>query len=253
MTADIVQINGDAPRFRLGLLHDHRPPEVPGLGEFAVTVVPKPPANVAPIKTIWPMADNDRLGDCTVAGAVHVNQAGALITLEPWTYMGDGVVQDTYFGLSGGKDTGLLLPQVLKPWHMGVFLGQQPNGGYAVVPPKHTTQVKQSIWIFGNVYIAVDLPAIAQDQFKPDGSGVWELTHGPEDYDIEGGHCVVGVGYNAEGVYCVTWGSLVLATWEWWFTYVIQAYAVIPPAFKAKGGDGRGFDLTRIDRYLPKV
>lgn len=240
-------------RFKLGLIHDHAPPEVPDLATFEATPVPKPPASVALIQTEWPMADNDTLGDCTIAGATHVNQAGALIATEPWTYQGDADTQSTYFGLTGGQDTGLLLPQVLKPWHMKGLFGQPPNGGYAVVNPKNTTAVKQAIWIFGNAYIGVNLPAVAQSQFRPDGSGVWELTHTAADYDIEGGHCVVPVAYSAEGVICVTWGGTVLVTWAWWATYVSQVYAVVPPAFEARGGDGRGYDLKAIDGYLPKV
>jgi hypothetical protein len=145
-----------------------------------------------------------------------------------------------------------MLPQVLRPWHLGQLAGGA-NGGYAIVRPKNTTAVKQSIWIFGNGYTAVDLPAIAQQQFRPDGSGVWELTHTSADYAIDGGHCIVAVAYSAEGVYCVTWGSTVLVTWGWWATYVVQCYAVVPPAFAEKGGDGRGYNLAALDAYLPRV
>lgn len=252
--ADVTPLVPERP-YRLGLIHDPKPPEVPDLGKFVTgtTAVPAPPAQVLLLKAEWPMADNDRLGDCTVAGALHVDQAGALITQEPWSYCGDAEVQSTYFSLTGGPDNGLQLPQVLRPWHAGDFLGCAKNGGYAYVHPRNTKQVKQSIWIFGNCYMAVDLPMPAQGQFRPDGSGVWELTHTSADYEIEGGHCIVGVAYGPEGVYMVTWGSTVLATWEWWFTYGTQAYAVVPPAFVEKGGDGRGFDLTALDYYLPTV
>lgn len=242
----------DAPRYKLGLIHDHNPPEVPDLATFEATPVPKPPASVLLIKTEWPMADNDRLGCCADAGKVHVNQSGALIASEPWTYQGDGSLETEYFGMTGGQDTGLLLPQVLKPWHLGKLAGGA-NGGYASVNPKNTTAVKQSIWIFGNAYIGVNLPAVAQSQFRPDGSGVWELTHTDADYDIEGGHCVVPVAYNATGPIAVTWGGTVQITWAWWAIYVTQVYAVVPPAFVERGGDGRGYDLKAIDAYLPKV
>jgi hypothetical protein len=249
----------EGERFKLGLIHDHRPPEVPNLATFATVKVPAPPPSMDLIKATRPMALNDRDGDCTIAGAAHVNQDGSLQVKQKWTYCGDTLTGKTYFGLTGGQDTGLMLPQVLKPWHLGqsseggLFLGENPNGGYAIVHPKNTTQVKQALWIFGNTYTAVDLPAIAQDQFRPDGSGVWELTGTQADYDIEGGHCIVGAAYNATGPICVTWGSTVQVTWEWWFTYVVQCYVVVPPAFVAHGGDGRGFDLTAIDTYLKKV
>jgi hypothetical protein len=238
--------------YKLGLIHDHNPPAVPDLAEFAVEPIPNPPSSVPMPLCVWPMADNDRLGCCAEAGRVHVNQAGAEITTEPWTYQGDASLETEYFGLTGGQDTGLLLPQVLVPWHEGKLAGGR-NGGYAVVNPKNTTAVKQGIWIFGNLYIGVNLPEPAQDQFRPDGHGVWELTGTAADYQIEGGHCVVPISYSPKGVQAVTWGGTVLITWQWWATYVDQVYAVVPPAFLEKGGDARGFDLAAIDAYLPKV
>lgn len=244
----------DHPRYKLGLIHDHKPSEVPDLAEFQETSVPKPPSSVQIGSTIWPMACNDTEGDCTIAGATHVNQAGALVVGADWVYQGDADTSATYLGLTPGhKDTGLLLPQVLKPWHLKGLFGQEPNGGYASVHPGDTNTVKQSVWIFGNGYVAVNLPAIAQQQFKANGSGVWELTHTAADYDIEGGHCIVAVAYGPEGVTCVTWGGTVLVTWEWWLNYVVQVYAVVPPAFVANSGDGRGYNLAAIDGYLPKM
>lgn len=238
--------------YRLGLIHDNQPPAVPDLAVFATTPIPAPPVLVEAPDVVWPMADNDQIGDCTEAAKVHVDQAGASITDEPWTYQGDASLRTEYLKLTGGQDTGLMLPQVLKPWHEGTLAGGK-NGGYASVNVKNTRLLKQAVWIFGNLYIAVNLPAIAQQQFRPDGSGIWELTHTEADHDIEGGHCVVPVGYERLGVVAVTWGSTVTIAWDWWHTYVTQAYAVVPPAFVEKGGDARGFDLAAIDGFLPAV
>jgi len=237
--------------YRMGLIHDHEPPAVPDMAVFAIDTEPTPPPSVPAPQATWPMADNDTLGCCTIAGACHVNQAGAVIVSVPWTYEGDAATSAEYFSLTGGPDSGLMLPQVLKPWHEGTGLWDQGrNGGYVSINPKNTTMVKRGIWIFGNAYIAVNLPAPAQQQFRPNGSGVWELTHTSADYSIVGGHCIVPVGYDADGIITVTWGSTVLITYEWWATYVNQVYAVVPPAFVTHGGDGRGYDLAAIDTYL---
>jgi hypothetical protein len=238
--------------FPLGLIHDSQPPAVPDLATFAKAPIPTPPVLVEAPQVVWPMADNDQIGDCTEAAKVHVDQAGAAITGEPWTYQGDASLRTEYLGLTGGQDTGLMLPQVLQPWKAGKLAGGA-NGGYASVNVKNTTLLKQAIWIFGNLYIAVNLPAIAQQQFSPDGSGIWKLTHTEEDYNIEGGHCVVPVGYSHLGVVAVTWGSTVTIEWGWWHEYVTQAYAVVPPAFVEKGGDAKGFDLAAIDAFLPSI
>lgn len=239
-------------RFKLGLIHEPHA-SAPDLLTFATEPIPTPPANVPLIEADYPMALNNNKGDCTIAGAVHVNELGDLVAGEPWTYCGDALVDKTYTGLTGGPDTGLMLPQVLKPWHRGEFLGQKPNGGYGSIHSKNTKLLKTGIWVFGNAYCAVNLPAIAQTQFKSDGSGVWELTGTSEDYNIEGGHCIVGAAYTSEGVYMLTWGEWVLATWEWWFTYGVQAYSVVPPGFVARGGDARGFSVAQLDGWLDKA
>ena len=217
--------------------------------------LPDPPVACDWTKGIssWGMMLNDSLGCCTISGAVHLDQVGAAIVDEPWTYPGDEKVRNVYFGLTGGADTGLQLPQVLDPWHRTGLFGNDANGGFAAVHPKNNTMVKQTIWIFGAAYIAVSLPQTAQEQFRPDGSGVWELTHTSADYDIEGGHCVTPNGYSAEGVRAYTWGSTVLITWEWWHTYVSQCYAVVPRGFVEKGGDGRGFNIAAIERDLGAI
>lgn len=251
MTADVLE---EAPRYKLGMIHDHRPPEVPDLAAFVTdNPVPAPPPSVAPPAVQWPMALNDQEGDCTIAGDVHRDQAGCAIVGMPWTYPGDAAVHTAYRSLTPqGQDTGLLLSTVLRVGRKPGLFGVR-NGGYAVIHPKNTTLVKQGIWIFGSDYIGVNLPMPAQGQFKSDGSGVWELTHTSEDYNIEGGHCVLPVGYTAEGVIAVTWGGTVLITWEWWMTYVTQVYAVVPPAFVSHGGDGRGFNLAALDSWLPRI
>lgn len=236
--------------YKLGLNHSEIPKGVRDLSCFAMTPIPAPPTTVTAPSLVSPLADNDRLGCCTISGAVHLDQVGAAIVDEPWTYPGDEKVRQVYFGLTGGQDTGLQLPQVLDPWHRTGLFGNDTNGGFATVNVRNTTQIKQTIWIFGAAYIAVALPQTAQEQFSPDGSGVWELTHTNADYDIEGGHCVVPNGYSAEGVRAYTWGSEVLMTWEWWHTYVQQCYAVVPRGFIEKGGDGRGFDIAAIERDL---
>jgi hypothetical protein len=246
-------LESGAPRMKTGLILNPNPePMGPLLATVATTTIPTPPVLVEAPQAEWPMADNDRLGCCTIAAEVHVEQAGAIITSEPWTYPGDEAVETTYEKLTGGPDTGLELPQVLVPWKTPGLFGAE-NGGYGLIHPKDHSLCKSGIAIFGNLYIAVALPAIAQEQFRPDGTGVWELTHTAQDDDIEGGHCVVPVGYERLGVIAVTWGSTVTITWSWWNKYVQQVYTVVPSRFVEKGGDAKGFDLAQLDAFLPVI
>ena len=71
----------------------------------------------------------------------------------------------------------------------------------------------------------------------------------PLTSDIEGGHCVPAVGYNATGPVFVTWGALQQATWEWLLTYGEEAYAVITAEVKARGSL-RGVNFAALDKDL---
>jgi hypothetical protein len=235
--------------YSLGMILE--PPSTePDLATFAVTKIPAPPIVVAPPRIPdWQMACNDRLGDCAEAKIVHADMTWASILGQPYTYPGDAAVQSAYFAQTNGQDTGLVLSTELARWKSGGNLGSRIID-YKPVHPKNTKLVKQAIWIFGCLDTGVALPAPAQQQFKPDGSGVWELTHTEADYQIEGGHDVLAVGYTQRGPVAVTWGGLVQITWEWWYTYVQQNYAIVPQQFAQFGGDGRGFKLPAVEQYL---
>lgn len=233
-------------RYRLGLIHDHQPPKTADLAAYATGPLPTPPAEVQvpDVPGGFPMADNDRLGDCTIAGGpVHGDQVWRALTQMPYTYPGDQAVQEAYFGLTGGADTGLMLRQVCEAWRKGL-LGSTITA-YAPVDPQDLTAVKGSIAFFGCCYVGVNLPAVAQQQFRPDGSGVWDLTGTDADYDIEGGHCVLFAGYGSNLV-AVTWGSTVQVTPRWWATYARSAYAIIPAEFEEHGGDTRGINVAQL-------
>lgn len=214
---------------------------------YATQPLPTPPAAVTPPALTYPMADNDRLGDCTIAAVVHTDQATANLTHEPWTYPGDAKVQAEYFKLTGGPDSGLVETVVLKAWVAAGGLFGHQLAGFAPIKVKQTNTIMQGVSLCGAVYTGVLIPTPAQQQFadhKP-----WDLTHTSEDNDIEGGHAVPIVGYNKTGPIVVTWGALQQATWAWWDRYAEEAYAVITAEVKARGAL-RGIDFAALDQDL---
>jgi len=240
-------------RYRLGLIHEYGPPKTADLAAYATAPLPPPAAEVAvpSVPGGFPMADNDRLGDCTIAGGpVHADQVWRALTQMPYSYPGDAAVQDAYFGLTGGPDTGLPLSTVCEAWRKGL-LGSTIDA-YAPVNPKDLTAVKQAVEWFGACYVGVNLPAVAQQQFDPNGEGTWELTGTDADYQIEGGHCVLLVGY-ASNLVAVTWGSTVFITPQWWYTYGQSAFALIPVEFEEHGGDTRGIPIAHLVADLNRV
>lgn len=217
---------------RLGRLAP-KPVDIGDLTHYLISPLPTPPAQLAAPNLNYPMAGNDRYGDCTIAGVVHTDQATANLTHEDWTYPGDKVVEDEYFDLTGGEDTGLVETDVLKVWQSNSGLFGHRLDAFAPINVKHTQTIKQGVLLCGAVYTGVLIPAPAQGQFA--NHQPWDLTGTSQDDDIEGGHAVPIVGYNATGPIVVTWAALQQVTWRWWNQYAEEAYATITAEVKARG------------------
>lgn len=223
------------------------PPKPVPLGDFAHYILeplPPPPTAVEAPSLHWPMAGNDTYGDCTIAGALHADQATAALVNVPWQYAGDNTVANTYFELTGGADTGLPLTDVLRAWATEGLFGEQLVA-FAPLYLPHTQTTKQAVALAGVTYDAVALPQVAQQQHLEHKD--WDLTGTTADEDIEGGHCIVKVGYNPRGPVFVTWGSLQQATWRWWAKYGTESYALVTAEVKKRGGL-RGVDLASLER-----
>lgn len=236
--------------YKMGRLHE--PPSTePDLSTFAVSPIPTPPDSiVVPTVADWEVACNADIGDCAEAKVVHADMTWASIFGTPYTYPGDPAVAAAYFAQTPGhKDTGLVLSTELARWKATGNLGTKLVD-YKPVAPKDTTLVHQTIWIFGGIDTGINLPGIAQQQFRPDGSGIWQLTGTSADHKIAGGHDVWAVGYDDDYIYAITWGAVVRITYQWWATYVQQNWALVPALFVQQGGDGRGFQLPAVDEYI---
>jgi hypothetical protein len=194
----------------------------------------------------WPVALNNQLGDCTIAGVDHLFQAHAAEVKVWYPYPGDPVVRSTYFGLTGGLDAGLQLTDVIRQGATDGLFGHKIVGA-AAIHAQDVTALKQTIDFWGAAYAAVTLPRSAQQQFHGDGS-VWSPVPGSP---IEGGHCITHVGYDNQFVYTVTWGAVVALTWEWWATYGIQAFALVTDFFVQAGhGPTNQLDLRLMESDL---
>lgn len=187
------------------------------------------------MKIQYPLALNGTYGDCVIAGHVHLSQAVAQENGGTYVYPGDPAVQTEYFALTGGADTGLVESSFLATARQTPVLGSQVD---VFCPFDHTNlnEVKSVINAFGGAFLGVALPQSAEQQFP----GNWTVVPGSP---ILGGHCVVAIGYDANGVYIVTWGQVVQVTWEWFTTYVEEAYAVL---YTEQVQQGRG-PLENLD------
>lgn len=212
--------------YKLGRLAARRPVGLADLAVYLTDPLPAGPAEVAaPQNVSWGMLGNDQVGDCTIAGAVHLRMANAAQTDDSGdTYPDEQTVVDEYFMLSGGEDSGLVEADVLQTWQTGGLFGDR-IAGYAPVDHRNPDELRSVVAAFGGSYLGVVVPAPAQEQFGDNQP--WDLTGTSADRQIEGGHCVPVVGYDAKFAYVVTWGRVQPATWAWLAAYLEEAWAVI--------------------------
>lgn len=217
-------------KFRGGRLpHDPKRPAI----QLADVLDPKltaPPETADWVSTVppyaWGMLGNDTVGDCTIAGLAHKRigdvWANAGTILEVTTpevlsfYENFGYRPD-----DPSTDQGAVCQQVLETWQRLGFLGEKPLA-FARINLRSATELRQAIALFGQVYVGIDVPESAMQQFN-DGEPWTVVANSP----IEGGHCVTFGAYDKDGVTAVTWGTLQKADWGFVKAYGKEAYVLI--------------------------
>lgn len=197
----------------------------------------------------WGMCLNDQLGCCTCATVAHMTlQMTTYAKLIP-TRVPDDCVLRLYSAVTGynpenpNTDQGANILDVLNYWRnrgipakktlFGLFNISSTTHqilGYAAVDIKNQTEVKQALTVFGGLYIGVELPIYIQD------ADAWAMPAESVSADDRvpgswGGHAINVVGYNETGVQVVTWGKTLWMSWDFWNTYVDEAYVVMTNDF----------------------
>jgi hypothetical protein len=125
--------------------------------------------------------------------------------------------------------------------------------------PKNVIQAKDAVNLFGSCYIGVALPDFAvqpgTDFLKtpwvvPPKGPVGDAAPNPDN-----GHCIPAVGYDDRNLYVVTWGALKMMSWQFYQTYMDEAFAVLSPDWiSAKLGKApSGFDMAALKQDLAAV
>ena len=235
-------------QYKLGRLAP-KPMHSPDFTHYLKSPLEEPPLSVTAPNLTYPMADNDKIGDCTIASVIHCDQVWSSEVKEAYEYPGDEEVRAEYFTLSGGQDSGLVEQNVLQKWKNQGLFGNK-IWGYAPVAPKHTHAIKQVVANYGAVYTGILMPQPAQEQFAT--GQPWTLTGTQADYNVLGGHAVPIVGYGIDGPTIVTWGKLQKVTWQWWMTYSEEAWVILPHEF-IEAGRGPTLDLKALEDELTRI
>lgn len=228
----------------LGARHPRRPDALRDLIAYA-SPLPAGPAEVdVPDVGTWGMCLNDQLGDCTIAAAAHLQMSWAHEHGSSLVVPSDEEVRAAYYAMTGGRDSGLVEADVLAVWRTQGLLSDLLMG-YAPVNRGDLATMRDALAVFSGLYVGVQMPGVAQEQFE--AGEPWHLTGTSADRQIEGGHAVPLLGYDAEGFACVTWGAVQHVTWDWWETYGTEAWALVP------SDDCHDIDFEALEADLAKV
>jgi hypothetical protein len=182
---------------------------------------------------------NDQYGDCVIAGGYHIVgvETGNASDGSPFIATDAQIVAD-YSAIGGfdpsnpqATDQGCDEQTALTYWTTHGFADGTKLLGSTAVDASNPSEVMQALWLFENLLFGIELPD-AWIQSMPSASGfVWDVAGDP---DPNNGHCVIGVGYNDQGVQIATWGMIGTITWAAVEKYCTQAtggelYVVLTP------------------------
>ena len=201
----------------------------------------------------WPLYGNDRIGDCTVTAAAHMIEAWtAACRGEPVVISDSSVLAAFEHVKTVDPDTGddgAAALDVLRHWRKS-GIGRHRIGAFARVPVHEYSLVRVTAWLFGGLYIGIQLPLTAQTQ------ETWDWTRsltGRARPGSWGGHAVNVVGYDARGLTVVTWDQVKRLTWSFWDRYVDECYCILSKDFLERGQAPNGFYLAALEADLALV
>lgn len=217
--------------------------------------LPSPPAQLDLTAHVaeWPMYDNDRIGDCTIAAAGHMIEAWSAAAKGTAVEIPDAAVLTAFDHVKQVDpvtgEEGAVELDVLKYWR-STGIGGHAIGAFARVSQRDVQLARTGAYLFGGLYLGLALPLTAQQQT------VWDWTGslaGPARPGSWGGHAVDVVGYDADALTVVTWGSLKQMTWRFWDRYVDECYCLLSDDFLNGDRAPNGFDLAALKEDLALV
>jgi hypothetical protein len=206
----------------------------------------------------WPMYGNDQIGDCTAACVGHQIQAWTRYTGTEVDIPEPDVIQlysavSGYDPATGANDNGAVIQDVLTYWRKsGVPVAGHKILAFAQL--KDLSKVHDALWMFGSVYLGINFPQSAMDQFNADQP--WDVSG---DGTIVGGHAIplqyASVGAIESVQYeVVTWGKLQGMTQAFLDTYVEEAWVIITNDWLDKNGNSpEGLDLQALGADLAQL
>jgi hypothetical protein len=196
------------------------------------------------------MLGNDNYGDCVEAGNGHVVMQQTFIGQGTEASITTEEVLAEYTRITGfnpndpDTDQGTELQAGLDDFRKNGVNGHK-IAGFAQLDPSNLDDVKLAVSEFGAVSIGFEFPASAMNQFNQ--GQPWTFVNGSP---IEGGHCVIVMGYDSDWLYVLTWGAVQKMGYDFWNAYVAgrggEAWVVIDEEWV---NTASGKDIEGVDKY----
>jgi hypothetical protein len=193
------------------------------------------------------MLANDRLGDCVPAGMGHTVEQDTRYATGTERVVTDAETIKVYEQVAGydpsdpNTDQGTVVQDALGYWRKtGIYPDADGNlhqlAAFAAVNLTDWAEIENAVNIFGQVIIGFNFPDSAMDQFN--AGQPWTVVKGSP---LDGGHCVVLIGYDRDWLYVITWGQIQKMSREFWTAYVDEAWVgITKDTITAKGASAFG-------------
>ena len=200
----------------------------------------------------YPMFGNDQYGDCTIAGAAHLDQTWDANAHNP-NALTDADILAAYSGACGyvpgdpSTDQGGVLLDVLNYWRK-TGIGGHNILAYVAIDPTNIGELRYAIALFGGAYLGVALP---------DSVCRGDLLVNPWSDDVndapdpDNGHCIMLPDYDN----AVTWGAVKPISAGFVTRYADEGYAILSEDWidKTTSEGPNGIDLSTLMVDLAKV
>lgn len=217
--------------------------------------MPAPPATVDWTKGVqsWGMMLNDRLGDCTCAAVYHARQIWTGDTgventqpdseVEALYEVACGYNPDDSSTDLGGNEQTVLTYLLNNGYPVTSETPADKITAFFEVDIRNANDIKTVINECGLCYIGFNVP----DNIDETPGATWTLN---KDASVEGGHAVILVGYDADKLTVISWGSIYYMTWEFFQFWADEAYAIIDPNWVKDGKTPLGLTPEQLQTMM---
>lgn len=229
------------------------------LGKPEPQLPTNPPSEVSWITKLaaaqaLPMYLNDQLGCCVEAAAGHMIQQWSFYAGKP-SQPTDNDILAAYEAVGGyvpgdpSTDNGTDMLQFLQYWQ-STGVGGHKIITYMSVDWTNAAEVQDAVSIFGNLYTGIGLPVSAQganDWIVADG-GIYSASGQPASW---GGHCIPFVASSPITKTCMTWGTTLKASHNFFVDYTDEAFVVLSSEWiEANGLSPSLLNLVQLEADL---